>query len=87
MELKFRRVITGFRCHETDCFEQGVWYIETDSEFFHWCPKHAITYMGDRQFWVQRLPGQAPIAAAPEKPTKSLRNRRRRSKSGSEDLV
>jgi hypothetical protein len=75
MELKFRRVITGFRCHETDCFEQGVWYIETDAEFFHWCGKHAVTYMADIPFWESKIPG---LASSPSDEGPSRTRKRRK---------
>ena len=56
-QAKFRRVVTGFRCHHMNCYETAVWYAETESEFFHWCPNHAIKYMRDAVFWRSRILG------------------------------
>ena len=53
--VRFRRVITGYRCHEDGCYSTAVWYIETESEFFHWCPKHAVAHMRDDRFWRSRV--------------------------------
>ena len=53
--FKFKRIITGHRCNEIRCYSVAVWYIETEAEFFHWCPKHAVTHMRDTRFWKKRI--------------------------------
>ena len=58
-QLKLKRVVTGYRCHEMSCYETAVWYAEIDAEFFHWCPKHAVKYMGNRDYWRSKLMGKA----------------------------
>lgn len=55
MQLKFKRVVTGYRCLESSCYNTAVWYVETDGEFFHWCPKHAVAHMRDVRFWKKRF--------------------------------
>ena len=52
--VRFKQVITGYRCHVSGCNEQGVWYVETKKEFFHWCKKHAVARMKDSKFWAER---------------------------------
>ncbi len=54
IEVKFRRVVTGYRCLESNCYNTAVWYIETEAEFFHWCPKHTVSHMRDAKFWRKR---------------------------------
>ena len=74
-QVKFKRVVTGYRCHEMSCYDTAVWYIETEGEFFHWCPKHAVRYMGDAAFWRSKLTSKARTGKRTE-PEKSFPTKR-----------
>ncbi len=83
MSVKFKRVVTGYRCHETNCYELGVWYVETEADFYHWCPKHAVSYMADADFWSEKF---ARRTIAGEYTERVMRPRRRRKTSRNVNL-
>jgi hypothetical protein len=50
-DTKVQRLVTGFRCEETGCYEEAAWYIITANDSFHWCVKHTVNYMDEKEFW------------------------------------
>ena len=50
-DTKVQRLVTGFRCEETGCYEEATWYVRTADDSFHWCIKHTVHHMEERAFW------------------------------------
>jgi hypothetical protein len=51
--LRVQRLVTGNRCEELKCYEMALWYVQFESGTFHWCPRHLILRMEDKEFWEQ----------------------------------
>ena len=46
-----QRLVTGYRCGERGCFEQAEWYVTFVRGTNHWCGKHTVLQMEDRNVW------------------------------------
>ncbi|HUK80779.1 MAG TPA: hypothetical protein VLU91_08990 [Nitrososphaerales archaeon] len=45
------RLVTGTRCEVKGCYELADWLVSCNDKVFHWCPKHTIMKMRDRDIW------------------------------------
>ena len=50
-----QQLITGSPCEEKNCTEEANWYVTRAEDSFHWCPKHAILAMEEKDFWKKEV--------------------------------
>ena len=51
LECGMQLLETGAHCEEVGCSGKAKWYVTRADDSFHWCAKHAVTTMEERDFW------------------------------------